>query len=63
MHNLLFYACKRQLPEYEHEAAKFPAGLACRLAYHEHPSYVPLLLRAYKLWRELQAESGQVGVS
>jgi len=24
-----------------------------RLAYHEHPAYVPLLLRAYELWREL----------
>lgn len=25
-----------------------------RLAYYEHPSYVPLLRRAYELWRELQ---------
>ena len=33
-----------------------------RLAYHEHPSYVPLLLRAHKLWQELQTESGQVCV-
>jgi sarcosine oxidase len=24
-----------------------------RLAYHEHADYVPLLLRAYELWREL----------
>ena len=24
-----------------------------RLAYHEHPGYVPLLLRAYELWRQL----------
>lgn len=24
-----------------------------RLAYHEHPAYVPLLLRSYELWREL----------
>jgi sarcosine oxidase len=24
-----------------------------RLAYHEHPAYVPLLWRAYELWREL----------
>jgi sarcosine oxidase len=29
-----------------------------RQAYFEHPDYVPLLLRAYELWRELQAESG-----
>ena len=26
-----------------------------RLAYYEHPSYVPLLKRAYELWRELEA--------
>jgi sarcosine oxidase len=30
-----------------------------RLAYHEHPSYVPLLHRAYALWSELEAESGR----
>lgn len=30
-----------------------------RLAYHEHPSYVPLLQRAYELWSELEAESEQ----
>lgn len=30
-----------------------------RLAYFEHPSYVPLLKRAFALWRELEAESGQ----
>jgi sarcosine oxidase len=29
-----------------------------RLAYHEHPSYVPLLHRAYALWSELEEESG-----
>jgi len=29
-----------------------------RLAYFEHPSYVPLLRRAYALWRELEQESG-----
>jgi sarcosine oxidase len=28
-----------------------------RLAYFEHPSYVPLLQRAFTLWRELEAES------
>jgi len=28
-----------------------------RQAYFEHPSYVPLLLRAYELWRELEATS------
>ena len=25
-----------------------------RLAYYEHPSYVPLLVRAYELWRQLE---------
>ncbi len=30
-----------------------------RLAYYEHPDYVPLLLRAYELWDELERESGQ----
>jgi sarcosine oxidase len=29
-----------------------------RLAYYEHPSYVPLLRRAFELWRELEIESG-----
>jgi sarcosine oxidase len=30
-----------------------------RLAYAEHPSYVPLLHRAYGLWRELQTLAGE----
>ena len=30
-----------------------------RLAYYEHPSYVPLLLRAFELWDELEEESGR----
>src|ERR687892_1770209 len=30
-----------------------------RLAYFEHPDYVPLLRRAYELWHELQAEAGE----
>jgi sarcosine oxidase len=30
-----------------------------RLAYFEHPSYVPLLRRAYELWREVEALSGE----
>src|SRR5271157_5822777 len=28
-----------------------------RLAYAEHPAYVPLLRRAYELWRELEADA------
>jgi sarcosine oxidase len=30
-----------------------------RLAYYEHPSYVPLLRRSYALWRELQTRAGE----
>jgi len=30
-----------------------------RKAYFEHPDYVPLVQRAYELWRELEAASGQ----
>lgn len=30
-----------------------------RLAYYENPAYVPLLKRAYELWREIEAEAGQ----
>ena len=30
-----------------------------RKAYFEHPNYVPLLHRAYDLWRALESESGQ----
>jgi sarcosine oxidase len=30
-----------------------------RLAYFEDPSYVPLLKRAYELWRELETEAGE----
>src|SRR5438477_2574617 len=30
-----------------------------RLAYYEDPSYVPLLRRAYALWRGLQAAFGE----
>ena len=30
-----------------------------RLAYFEHPSYVPLVRRAYELWREIEAEAAR----
>jgi sarcosine oxidase len=30
-----------------------------RQAYHEHPDYVPILRRAYALWDQLAAETGQ----
>jgi sarcosine oxidase len=31
-----------------------------RLAYYEHPDYVPLLKRAWELWRELESATGEV---
>src|SRR5215211_9317278 len=30
-----------------------------RLPYYEDPAYVPLLRRAYALWRELEAATGR----
>src|SRR3989440_7450060 len=30
-----------------------------RQSYWEDPRYVPLLLRAYELWRQLEVDSGQ----
>ena len=30
-----------------------------RLAYYEHPSYVPLLRRSYELWRALESQAGE----
>src|SRR5258707_12232111 len=30
-----------------------------RLAYYEHPDYVPLLWRAYAIWDELEKASGE----
>ncbi|MCA9906474.1 MAG: N-methyl-L-tryptophan oxidase, partial [Anaerolineae bacterium] len=30
-----------------------------RLAYYEHPSYVPLMRRAYELWTQIEAETGE----
>ncbi len=30
-----------------------------RKAYFEDPAYVPLVLRAYELWRKLERETGQ----
>ncbi len=33
-----------------------------RLAYFEHPDYVPLLRRAFELWHELEAQCGEGGV-
>ena len=35
------------------------ASRIIRLAYSEHPSYVPLVQRAYKLWQNLENLSGE----
>jgi sarcosine oxidase len=35
------------------------ASRVIRLAYFEHPSYVPLLLRAYELWTQLEQDTGR----
>lgn len=39
--------------------ASHGATRVIRQSYFEHPSYVPLLLRAYDLWRDLETRSGQ----
>ena len=43
-----------------HTLASF-GGLSriIRLSYYEHPSYVPLLRRAWDLWRELERDTGE----
>lgn len=33
-----------------------------RLAYAEHPSYVPILRRSFVLWKQLEQETGRVRV-
>ncbi len=35
------------------------ASRVIRLAYFEHPSYVPLLLRAYELWTQLESDTAR----
>ncbi len=37
-----------------------PPANCCRKCYFEHPSYVPLLHESYRLWNELEAETGEV---
>ena len=32
-----------------------------RLAYNEHPNYVPLLHRAYEMWRRLESDAAHNG--
>ncbi|DBB13084.1 TPA: hypothetical protein ACH3X3_005814 [Trebouxia sp. C0006] len=42
-----------------HNGSSHGISRIIRLAYHEDPAYVPLLKRAYELWRELEQETKQ----
>jgi sarcosine oxidase len=42
-----------------HRGSSFGESRVIRLAYFEHPDYVPLLRRAYAAWRELEAATGE----
>src|SRR5215470_8778451 len=48
---------ERFVPGHDH-GSSHGATRIIRLGYFEHPSYVPLLRRAYALWRELEVASG-----
>src|SRR6267154_5143089 len=49
---------ERHVPGHDH-GSSHGATRIIRLGYFEHPSYVPLLRRAYELWRELESACGQ----
>jgi sarcosine oxidase len=49
---------ERFRPGHEH-GSSHGATRIIRLGYYEHPAYVPLLRRAYALWRELEASAGR----
>lgn len=42
-----------------HNGSSHGISRIIRLAYHEDPAYVPLLKRAYELWRQLEQETKQ----
>src|SRR5436309_2951429 len=42
-----------------HNGSSHGKSRGIREAYGESPQYVPLVQRAYALWRELEAETGQ----
>lgn len=56
--NVRVLGIERFKPGHEHGSSHGQTRLI-RLGYFEHPSYVPLLRRAYQLWRELEAEAAQ----
>ena len=47
-----------QFPPVHDRGSSHGQSRVIRRAYFEHPSYVPLLKRAYELWEELQADVG-----
>jgi sarcosine oxidase len=51
-------ALERYAPGHDHGSSHGGTRII-RLGYFEHPSYVPLLRRAYTLWRELEVASGR----
>ena len=63
----LFHLARRQVRVLGLEQFEIPHDLGSshgltriiRLAYWEHPAYVPLLFRAYELWRELEQLAGE----
>ncbi len=65
--SVMFHAAKRgmrvlgldQFPAAHDRGSSHGDTRIIRQAYFEHPDYVPLLLRAYELWRDLEAESGR----
>jgi sarcosine oxidase len=42
-----------------HQGSSHGLTRIIRLAYFEHPDYVPLLRRSYELWRALETEAGE----
>jgi sarcosine oxidase len=42
-----------------HEKGSYGDTRIIRVAYFEHPSYIPLLQRSYKLWYDLEQECGE----
>jgi sarcosine oxidase len=46
-------------PRGHHNGSSHGRSRGIREAYGESPAYVPLVQRAYALWRELEAETGQ----
>ena len=48
-----------QFPQAHDRGSSHGQSRIIRQAYFEHPSYVPLLLRAYALWHELEQAVGR----